>query len=59
MEYVDLGLPSGKKWAKCNLGLILKKNMVCIINREILLDIVNNKLMKENHLITRIINSLM
>ena len=20
MEYVDLGLPSGKKWAKCNLG---------------------------------------
>ena len=20
MEYVDLGLPSGLKWAKCNLG---------------------------------------
>ena len=20
MKYVDLGLPSGKKWAKCNLG---------------------------------------
>ena len=22
MEYVDLGLPSGNKWAKCNLGAI-------------------------------------
>ena len=20
MEYVDLGLPSGLKWAKCNVG---------------------------------------
>ena len=25
MEYVDLGLPSGKKWAKCNLGATIEE----------------------------------